>query len=236
MNVLSSLKMPAAVGSMLATIVLTASVAARAIGADPVYLEEPRPEPPPKEVRKVTLPEKYEDGTLRVEREVIQMSDNTVVNDGTFTEYYHDGQKFAEGTFAKGVHNGEWTFWHPNGQVCKTVVFNDGLPNGEWDVFGPDGKKQAHKVYANGKRQGQWIIYHKDGETPRIEQTYVDGQLDGARNMYHMNGKIFQRADYKNGKLDGKVVEWDASGRKVAEVEFKDGVRQGGVLTDIGEQ
>lgn len=219
-------------GLRIAAFVLAASsLATIARGDDAVYLDEPRPEPPPKEMGTIKVPEKYEDGTVRIEREVLRMSDDTFVNDGSFVEYYRDGQKFTEGTFKKGVHDGVWTFWHPNGQLCKKVTFVDGRPDGQWDVFGPDGKLLVQKSYKQGKRHGKWTYYHRDGETPRIAQTYVENQLHGERMTYHANGKPYQRSYFKNGVLDGTLTEWDASGRKVAEVTFKDGARDGQVVT-----
>ncbi|MCA9234186.1 MAG: toxin-antitoxin system YwqK family antitoxin [Planctomycetales bacterium] len=214
--------LPAAAAALSAVL-----VAAAALAADPVYLDEPRPEPPPKVMGKITIPEKYEDGSVRVEREVLRMSDDTLVNDGKFVEYYRDGQKFAEGTFKEGVHNGQWTFWHPNGQVCKVVNFVDGQADGEWDVLGPEGELRAHKSYKDGKRDGTWIIYHADGKTPRLEQTYVNHEPNGERRDYYANGQLSQTSQFKNGKLNGPVVQYDESGRKTAEAAFVDGKRDG---------
>ena len=56
------------------------------------------PVPPPVVVTPGKLAEKYEDGTVRIEREVLKMSDDQIVNHGEYTEYYPNGQKFAEGT------------------------------------------------------------------------------------------------------------------------------------------
>ncbi|MBX3432329.1 MAG: toxin-antitoxin system YwqK family antitoxin [Pirellulales bacterium] len=209
----------------VAALVLGATASAYA--AETVYLDEPTPPPPPKAMGKLKIPEKYEDGKVRVEREVIRMSDDTVVNDGLFTEYYHDGQKFAEGTFKQGIHNGTWTFWHPNGQICKVVTFVDGLPDGEWDVFDEKGNLAARKGYAKGLRAGTWTTYYDDGKTPKIVQSWKDNKLTGERRTFHPNGKVNQESHFVDGLLDGMVVEHDPSGRKTAEANFKAGKREG---------
>ncbi len=118
-------------------------------GADaPVYLDEPPQSPPAREVRHLTRKQKYKDESIRLEYQVLQMSDDTLVNDGTFVEYYVDGQKFQEGTFKHGTYDGLWTYWHPNGQICKSITFKNGRPHGQWEVFRSDGTRLATQGYA----------------------------------------------------------------------------------------
>ncbi|MEM9657935.1 MAG: toxin-antitoxin system YwqK family antitoxin, partial [Planctomycetota bacterium] len=162
---------------------------------DAPYLKEPSPVPPPMVVRRAKLPEKYPGGAIRVEREVIQMSDNQLINHGTYVEYYRNGKKFAEGTYEQGVHDGQWSFWHENGQLCKVVQFDDGKPSGQWDVFRPDGTLMSKKSYRDGERHGKWITYFDD-EKVRIELTYRNGQLDGKRVAYHPNGQKRQEVTF----------------------------------------
>ena len=38
------------------------------------------------------------------------MSDDQLVNHGEYTEYYPNGQKFAEGNYDNGVHDGTWSY------------------------------------------------------------------------------------------------------------------------------
>jgi hypothetical protein len=44
--------------------------------AEPIYLDEPEPVPPPVVVSSGKVGEKYESGELRIEREVLKMSDD----------------------------------------------------------------------------------------------------------------------------------------------------------------
>jgi antitoxin component YwqK of YwqJK toxin-antitoxin module len=195
-----------------------------------VYLDEP-PEPPaPKVARQGPVTEKYEDGSVRVEREVMQLSDDTIVNNGKFVEYYRNKQKFAEGQFVNGVHDGEWTFWHENGTVAKKVKFLEGRPDGSWEVFRGDGSLMAKHGYKNGLREGTWTLYYDDGKTPKIVQTFVDGALDGVRTTYFENGKDHQKAVFAKGVLNGLMEEWDETGRKVGEANFEDGMLNGKLI------
>jgi antitoxin component YwqK of YwqJK toxin-antitoxin module len=192
-----------------------------------ILLDEPEPAPEPTIVQQAPSIDKYEDGKTRVERQVIQLSDNQIVNHGKFTEYYRNGQKFSEGVYENGVLVGDWSYWHENGQLAKKVTFKNGVPDGSWDTFREDGSLSAKKSYKDGLRQGTWTQYYDDGKTVKIEQSYVDGKIEGPIKMFHENGKPRQHANYKGGLLSGKMEEWNEDGEKVAEATFKAGKLDG---------
>jgi antitoxin component YwqK of YwqJK toxin-antitoxin module len=203
------------------------AIGQEAADEEPIYLDEPLAPPAPVVVSSGKVPEKYEDGTIRIEREVLKMSDDQLVNHGTFTEFYPDGKKFAEGTYENGVHNGTWSFWHKNGQLCKTVTFDQGRANGAWQVFRDDGTLLAEKTYKNNLREGLWKAYFDDGTTLRVEETFVNGLREGVSRAYFSNGRPQREVYFKAGQLEGLTTEWDESGRKIGEVNFKEGKRHG---------
>jgi antitoxin component YwqK of YwqJK toxin-antitoxin module len=174
-----------------------------------VLLDEPEPMPRPTVVTSGKLDEKYPDGAIRVQREVVKMSDDQVINHGKYTEFY-----------VNGVHDGQWSFWHDNGKLAKQVTFKNGRADGSWEARRADGTLFAKKTYKDNLREGAWVLYYEDGKTPKIEQSYLDGKLDGVRKMYFADGKLRQQAEYKDGKLEGTVTEWDDKGRKVLEATF----------------
>lgn len=204
-----------------------APAAEAAAAKDQIYLDEPTPAPEPRVAQEGPVSDKYEDGKVRVERNIRLLSDNQVVNHGKFTEYYHNGQKFAEGNYDNGVHDGPWSYWHDNGQLAKTVNFKKGAPDGTWEVFRADGTLQSKKGYKAGKRDGAWVVYHEDGKTPKVEQNFADGQLSGVRKTFFASGKPRQEATFANGALEGTMTEWDESGRKLAEATFTAGKLNG---------
>jgi antitoxin component YwqK of YwqJK toxin-antitoxin module len=192
-----------------------------------VYLDEPTPAPEPTVAQQGPVSEKYDDGKVRVERNVRLLSDNQIVNHGKYTEYYRNGQKFAEGNFDGGVHDGPWSYWHENGQLAKTVTYKKGAPDGAWEIHRADGTLQSKKGYQAGKRDGAWVVYYDDGKTPKIEQAFLDGKLSGPRKTFYASGKPHQEANFSDGMLDGKMTEWDEAGRKLAEATFEKGMLNG---------
>jgi antitoxin component YwqK of YwqJK toxin-antitoxin module len=197
---------------------------------DAVYLDEPVPPPKPIVSQEGPTKEEYEPGKSRVERHVRVMSDNTIVNHGKFTEFYRNGQKFADGDYENGVLEGSWSYWHENGQLSKTVNFAKGQPDGAWDVFRADGTLLAKRGYKNGKRDGKWVAYFEDGKTASIEQEYADGELNGMVTIYFKSGKPRIQTPFKNNLREGRVTEWDESGRKIAEADYVAGKREGELI------
>ena len=193
--------------------------------SDSVYLPEPSKEPPAAVVRHQKLQGKYESGELRMEREVALLSDDTIVSDGKYIEYYPDKQKFCEGNYENGVLTGKWSYWHPNGQLCKAIDFEGGRPNGEVKIFREDGTLEAVQNFKKGVRDGIWNTYFEDGKTLKVEANIVNGKIEGKRKTFYPDGKLRQEAVFSGGVLNGLVVEYDETGKKVAEATFENGKR-----------
>ncbi|NOY41958.1 MAG: toxin-antitoxin system YwqK family antitoxin [Planctomycetes bacterium] len=195
-----------------------------------ILLDEPIEEPPARIIKEETVKSQYEDGKLQIERGVALLSNELVLNHGKYTEYYHDGKKFVEGNFQRGIHSGEWQYWHPNEQLCKKIVFKDGRPNGQWETFREDGTREAKKQYLNGLRHGEWIRYFADGEQPKVKMTYNHGKIEGDRLTYFENGQKHQHIIFKNGLMDGTLTNWNEAGEKTSELTFKEGKAVGKVV------
>ncbi|QEG34311.1 toxin-antitoxin system YwqK family antitoxin [Bythopirellula goksoeyrii] len=206
--------------------VIAATSMAQEAKAEPVYLKELGEEPPPSVVTHRKAQGKYEDGQLRLEREEAIMSDDTVVSDGAYIEYYPDGQKFSEGQYKFGVITGEWSYWHPNGQLRRNIVFKNGKPDGKVEMFLADGTLEDVQSFKDGVRDGEWSSFYEDGKTPKAKFNFVDGKLEGSRTTYYPDGTVKQETNFVDGKLDGVVVEYDETGKKVAEATFEKGQRK----------
>ncbi len=196
----------------------------------PIFLpkvEEPVPATKV-ETRTVTTwyDEKNNEGP-KVERAVTVYSDQSLVNDGIYREFYPDGQVFVEGQYANGDAVGEWNYYHANGQLAKKVNFVDGKADGVVELRRPDGSLEAVREFAEGKRNGTWKTFDETGEQQLSEENYADGKLDGMWQTWWENGKPRQQATFKQGQRDGTTIEWDSEGVKRAEVEFVDNKQDG---------
>jgi antitoxin component YwqK of YwqJK toxin-antitoxin module len=191
-----------------------------------VYLPEPS-QVEAQWVDKQVSVQKYDDGKPKVEREISRFSDERLVNDGYYREYFLNGQLFVEGQYERGVPVGEWKYFHDSGNLAKTVKYENGKPHGEVEVRRPDGTLEAKRVYKDSKRDGEWVVYDRTGEKRLRELHYSEGEPDGVWKTWHNNGQLAQEQPFKGGKANGLVTEWDENGVKRAEAMFVDGKREG---------
>lgn len=188
---------------------------------EPIMLTEVTQVAKPTIVAHETLKEKYEDGTIRVERDIAKYSDDNFAADGNYREYHPNGKPFIEGQFKEGRQTGDWTYYFDNGQVNRKVTYVDGKQNGSWDVFRADGTLAAKRGFKDGLRDGAWATYDATGKQQLTEEHYAAGKKDGEWKVFFPDGKIKQQASFKDDKRDGTSAEWDEKGQKLVEANYK---------------
>jgi antitoxin component YwqK of YwqJK toxin-antitoxin module len=194
---------------------------------EPILLEESN-DPDPVRVSQPTVnSEKYENGSIKVQRTVVKLSDDTFVADGPYKEYFPNEMIFLEGSFKEGKRVGEWSYFYDNGKKNRTMTYKNGLLDGEWEVFRPDGSLLMTESYENGKRSGKWLRYEDDGKQILREESYVDGLADGEWKIWYKTGKPRQSVHFKAGKKDGITIEWDEEGNKMHELNFSENLLDG---------
>lgn len=193
----------------------------------PIYLEENSEVVPATVVGNTVQRDSYDNGKPKVERGLTKYSDNTLVSNGVYREYYQDGQQFVDGQFVDGAPTGEWTYWRPNGQLAKKVTYDRGRPDGQVEVRRADGTLEARRSYKLGKRDGLWELYAEDGETRIAEEPYTDGVRNGTSKSWFKNGNPLREITFVDGVVNGVALEWAEDGSKRGEVPFRDGKRHG---------
>lgn len=193
----------------------------------PIFLDEPEVIAPPTIVDRETRSDRYDDGTIRVERQIARYSDNHFEADGFYREYYPNGQLFVEGQFRNGRQHGEWAYWFANGQLNRRVSYVNGQPDGAWEVFREDGTLAATHGFREGLRHGEWITYDDSGQQPIREEHYDEGKYDGIIKAWHPNGQLRVQMAFRQGERHGVSMEWDEQGELRAEVNYVDGKLDG---------
>ncbi len=189
----------------------------------PIFLPKVEEPVPATKVESRTITSYYDEEKKigpKVERAVSVYSDQSIVNDGAYREFYPDEKVFVEGQYADGDQVGEWSYYHDNGQLAKKVNFVAGKADGVVELRRPDGTLEAVRVFAQGKRNGTWKTFDESGEQQLTEEVYADGKPDGVWKTWWENGQERQQAAFKAGLREGTSIEWDEEGVKRAEVEF----------------
>ncbi|TWT38154.1 MORN repeat variant [Posidoniimonas corsicana] len=192
-----------------------------------VYLEESSESVPATVVGSDVQTTKYDNGKVRIERGLTKYSDNSLVSNGVYREFYPNGQQFVDGQYNSGDPAGEWSYWHPNGQLAKKVTYEQGKPTGTIELHREDGTLEARRSFAAGKRDGVWENFAADGETRLAEYAYAEGVPTGTWKWWYESGKPQRELSYQDGKTEGIATEWAEDGSKRAEVPFRDGKRHG---------
>jgi len=186
----------------------------------PIFLDVPEEKPAAQLVERETITDKYDDGKVRVEREIARYSDDRRAADGMYREYFPKGQLFVEGTYRDGAQHGEWTYWHENGTKSRTVTYKNGKPDGSWEVYHADGTLSAKRSYKEGKRDGNWALYDESGKQLLGEEQYTDGKADGVWKAWFPSGQLQKQIGFKMGMRDGEALEWDEEGNKRIEATY----------------
>lgn len=63
-----------------------------------------------------------------------------------------------------------------------------------------NGKTLYHGAIEEGKKEGVWTWYYPDG-LKRLEETFINGMLNGPRKGFNKNGKLIFETKYNQGLL-----------------------------------
>jgi uncharacterized protein len=122
-------------------------------------------------------------------------------------DIYDSGRVVASGPIDSGdEQEGSWKEYYENGQLKDSGTYQKGLKVGEWKYFFMDGKKfEAGKYDKNGKQTGVWHWYYDDGKLRR-ESDFSKGQEDGDFVEYNDSGNVITKGQYEGGLKEGKWV------------------------------
>lgn len=110
--------------------------------------------------------------------------------EGQFKSFYKTGKLESEGNFKNDKRVGLWKNYHPNGQLKSEGNYND-----------------------SGNFVGVWKHYDFNGKLEAIEDSYVDGKLEGTRVDYFPNGSKNSVYTYKND-IAVELTNFDLGGKE----------------------
>lgn len=185
-------------------------------------------EPKSDHVRVELVSERYPNGSLKLERYVLQDAKGNFVNHGTYTVYAPDGKVLKKGDFQNGRQEGEWVqhFAHDSGNLfsseqqrgftgpfVSTATFSQGKLFGVWTIQDSQNKSIVTWSFENGVRHGQWTWWHPNGQK-WLDATYRNGALHGELREWDAEGKVVSQATYIDGRCLVNEVGWYALGQK----------------------
>ncbi len=173
------------------------------------------------------------------------------VEDGSYTEWYENGDKKAEGQYSKGyMHGTFYTYFDLDEVVQEKRIYNKNRLVEQYvysfnNVLLSDYKDGKETVYpVNGEvvtiRNGRKIISKfKNGIKEGVEkELYSNGDLcaetyykekkkHGSHKVYYESGELNTEETYADGKLNGPSTKWKKGGQKSGEYNYVNGQYDG---------
>lgn len=172
--------------------------------------------------------ERFPDGSIKVEREVMLDDQGNYVNHGSFTMYAPGGKILRTGSYRNGKQHGSWTRYFDAGEgelfaganekdfagpFVSEAAFADGRLHGIWTIKDKSQHKVVEWQFDNGLRSGKSLWFYPSGEKRR-EVTFQKGEPVGEMLEWDPNGEVTRRATFAGGRLLVPVIKWHGPGQK----------------------
>lgn len=171
--------------------------------------------------------------------------------DGEAVAYYSDGARRHREVWDAGQRVGVWEAWYPDGTLRRRQAFDGTSPQvREWFSNGglarettgdevrellPDGlvmeyydtgQVRTKARYVQGALEGTREVYYRDGSRWALE-SYAAGKAQGVHRKWWKNGQAALEAHYAGGELDGSYERWYANGKAWEKATYAAGKRVG---------
>ena len=159
------------------------------------------------------IKERFGNGALRVEREMIQDAEGNFVHHGLYREYDLKGTLIVEGEYNRGRREGIWQRMHA---PSESPLFQT-APYKEFK-----GPYLSQVEYADGLFHGKWLI--ADVQQRKISEiSFSRGERHGESAWFYPSGKPMTKINYEKGRVHGDVVKWGADSTVLMKEQFQNG-------------
>ena len=118
---------------------------------------------------------------------------------GKFTEFNQEGVIKSKGEYQYNLPNGKWQWFDDNKQVQRAIHYKNGLKDGNFKIY-VDGILSLAGTYSKDKRHNEWKWYRDRSHLDSLV-SYSYGDLSGAYQTWHSNGKLKISGFFSNNKL-----------------------------------
>ena len=94
--------------------------------------------------------------------------------DGSYFEYYPEGELYIAANLSGGLFEGEYTIYYTSGTKQARGDMSLGLQHGNWIYWHNNGKVESTGEFRNGEKVGRWKYYSGRG---RLRDTIDHGDL-----------------------------------------------------------
>lgn len=151
---------------------------------------------------------------------------------GTWMDFYPNGQKRYEGQFKNDKCKGEFRYYDEQGNLKATNEFDKSGEKALNKTYAPNGRVIATGYYLNQKKDGEWKYYDKDSGQLLLVEDNKDGKVNGWSKLYNPNnGVLAEEMQYVAGVPEGACRKYSDTGVLIMECQYHDGVMEGPAKT-----
>lgn len=118
--------------------------------------------------------------------------------------------------------NGTFIEYFPNGQKMGTCEIKDGLPDGKRIIYFESGAISQEKTFKKGVYEGRSVDYFENGKVKQ-EGLMKSGKSNGTWKIYYESGILQAVLTFENGEEKGDYFQYDQTGKLVAQYYIADG-------------
>lgn len=151
---------------------------------------------------------------------------------GLWKGYHEKSNRLRyEGTFEHGKETGVFKYYDDTKAGTVIATRNFSIGNGSCYTIFYDQKKNkvSEGELVNKKPEGVWKYYHYQSDKIMTIENYINGQLNGEKQVYYQNGQLAEKINYINDLKDGEYHRYAETGTSIEESEYKNGELHGKV-------
>lgn len=130
------------------------------------------------------------------------------------TTYYLNGKQILS---IGNQMNGSYSEYYEDGQLAQVEFRRDSLLEGLWLRYHENGQKSAEGTYKNDQKNGVFTNYYENGQIAS-QGKFVNDKMEGVWKEYGDNGNLKSVVKFKNGEMvlekyynaDGSVDKFKA--------------------------
>jgi antitoxin component YwqK of YwqJK toxin-antitoxin module len=164
------------------------------------------------------------------------------IKDGSYEEFYPNGNLKLEGNYSKGKKEGVWEEYFDNGVLKETGKYRHGKKDGIFKSHNTEDEKNKILTYSNGRlRERKFTdnnhinrkqVFLFGGDEIQYD-SLISGSFrgvcldvddeDGFLELFHSNGQILLKGYYEKGLPNGLWENYNKTGQLEFKIIFKDG-------------
>lgn len=147
---------------------------------------------------------------------------------GTWMDFYPNGQKRYEGQFKNDKCKGTFRYYDEQGNLQATNEFDKSGVRCLNKTYAPNGRMIATGYYVNQKKEGEWKYFDKDSGQLLLSEENKEGKVHGWSRLYNPNnGNLAEEVQYVEGQPEGLCRKYSDSGVLQMECQYHNGQLEG---------